>query len=124
VKLIRVFLCAAALAGLPALAEAQANSEARAKAGIFTAGALAGPAGAFAGSLFGVTGATTDAAAAPLTEGRSLYEGRSVYVPPYPKSLAPGYVAAGPLYVMPDDAPLQRTCRTNVYGDKQCELSR
>jgi hypothetical protein len=107
------------LAGLPALAVAQSNSEAGAAAGIFTGGALAGPAGAFAGSLFGgATGATADVAAAPL------YEGRSVYVPPYPTSLAPGYVAPGPLYVMPEDAPLQRTCRTNVYGERQCESSR
>jgi hypothetical protein len=123
-RLVRTFLLAASLASVPALGMAENNTKPGATAGIFTGGALAGPAGAFAGSLFGVTGATPDAAAAPLSEGRSLYEGRSVYVPPYPASLPPGYVAPGPLYVMPDDAPLQRTCRTNVYGDKQCEASR
>ncbi|MBV8849621.1 MAG: hypothetical protein JOZ16_08560 [Methylobacteriaceae bacterium] len=115
-KLVRAILCAASLAGLPALAMAQSNGEARATAGIFTGGGLTGPAGVFAGSLFGVTGAT---AATP-----PLYEGRSVYVPPYPSSLAPGYIAPGPLYAMPENAPLQRTCRTNVYGERQCEASR
>ena len=118
-KFIRPVLCAAALASVPALATAESNSEASAAAGIFTAGALAGPAGVFAGGLFGgPTVATPDVAAAPL------HEGRSVYVPPYPRALAPGYVAPGPLYAMPEDAPLQRTCRTNVYGERQCEASR
>lgn len=124
-RLVRTFLLAAALAGAPALTMAQSNSEAGAAAGIFTGGAIAGPAGAFAGGLFGgATGAATDFAGAPLSEGRSVYEGRTVYVPPYPTSLAPGYVAPGPLYLMPEDAPLKRTCWTNVYGERQCESSR
>ena len=118
-KLIRAILCAAALASIPALASADSSREAGAPAGIFTAGALAGPAGVFAGGLFGgATAATPDLGAAPL------HEGRSVYVPPYPTSLAPGYVAPGPFYAMPEGAPLQRTCRTNVYGERQCESSR
>ncbi len=115
-KRIRTILCAAALACVPALAPAQTTTSV---SGTFLGGALAGPAGAFAGSIFGTTGATADAA--PLTEGRSLFEGRSVYVPPYPSTLAPGYVAPGPLYVLPNDGPLQRTCRINVYGERQCE---
>jgi hypothetical protein len=124
-KLIRTILIAASLASLPALAMAESNSATGAAAGIFTGGALAGPAGAFAGGLFGgAAGAASDFAGAPLSEGRSVYEGRTVYVPPYPTSLAPGYVAPGPLSLVPDDAPLQRTCRTNVYGERQCESSR
>ena len=117
-KFMRAILCAAALASVPALASAGSNSEAGTSAGIFTAGALAGPAGVFAGGLFGRATAGADAPSAPL------YEGRTVYVPPYPASLEPGYVAPGPLYAMPEDAPLQRTCRTNVYGERQCEVSR
>jgi hypothetical protein len=118
-KLIRTILCAAALAGVPALAPAQTTAATDTVAGTFLGGALAGPAGAFAGSIFGRMGPPADAA--PLAEGRSLYEGRSVYVPPYPSSLAPGYVAPGPIYVMPNDGALTRTCRINVYGERQCE---
>ena len=118
-KLIRALFCAAALAGAPALATAQGNAAAGATAGIFTGGALAGPAGAFAGSIFGgAAGAAADAAGAPLLEGRS------VYVPPYPNSLAPGYVAPGPAYLLPEDGPLQRRCWSNVYGERQCETFR
>src|SRR5437764_1017531 len=114
-KLVRTILLAASLASIPGLAIAQSNTEAGAAAGIFTGGAIAGPAGAFAGGLFGgATGAAADVAGAPL------YEGRTVYVPPYPTSLAPGYVAPGPIYAMPGDGPLQRRCWTNVYGERQC----
>jgi hypothetical protein len=123
-KRVRTILVAAALAGLPALAMAQSNAAAGAAAGIFTGGALAGPASAFAGGLFGgAAGAASDFAGAPISEGRSVYEGRTVYVPPYPTSLPPGYVAPGPLSLMPEAAPLQRTCWTNVYGERQCESS-
>lgn len=124
-RLVRTFLLAASVAGLPALAMAQSNTNAGAAAGIFTGGALAGPAGAFAGSIFGgAAGAASDFAGAPVSEGRSVYEGRTVYVPPYPTSLAPGYVAPGPLSLLPETGPMQRTCRTNVYGERQCEASR
>jgi hypothetical protein len=115
-RLVRTFLLAASLASLPALAMAQTTGVA---VGIFTGGPLAGPAGAFAGGLIGgATRAAADVATAPL------YEGRTVYVPPYPTSLAPGYVAPGPVYGMPDDGPLQRRCWTNVYGERQCETVR
>jgi hypothetical protein len=119
-KLVRTILVAAALAGLPALALAQSNAPAGNAAGGAAAGSVfAGPAGAFAGGMFGgAAGAAADVAAAPLSEGRS------VYVPPYPASLAPGYIAPGPVYLMPDEGPLQRTCRTNVYGERQCESFR
>jgi hypothetical protein len=101
------------LAGAPALAMAQSNP-ATGFGSIF-----AGPAGAFAGGAFGVgSGVPADLPAAPVVEGRS------VYVPPYPASLAPGYVAPGPIYLMPDEGPLQRSCRTNVYGERQCESFR
>jgi hypothetical protein len=121
-KLVRTILLAASLASLPALTMAQSNANAGAAAGIFTGGAIAGPAGAFAGGIIGgAAGAATDFAGAPLTEGRSVYEGRTVYVPPYPTSLAPGYVAPGPVYGMRADGPLQRRCWTNVYGERQCE---
>jgi len=116
-RLVRTFLLAASLASLPALAMAQTNTGVA--VGIFTGGALAGPAGAFAGGLIGgATGAAADVATAPL------YEGRTVYVPPYPTSLAPGYVAPGPVYGMPEDGPLLRRCWTNVYGERQCETVR
>ena len=111
-KLVRTIVCAAALASIPMLALAQSNSAAGAAAGVFTGGAIAGPAGAFA--VGAGRGAAADLAGAPL------YEGRTVYVPPYPTALAPGYVAPGPVYAMPE-APLQRTCRINVYGERQCE---
>jgi hypothetical protein len=117
-KLVRAVLVATALAGLPALAMAQSNTAGAAAAGIFTGGFLAGPAGAFASVIGGATGAAADLAGAPL------YEGRSIYVPPYPSSLAPGYVAPGPLYAMPGDGPLQRRCWTNVYSERQCETFR
>jgi hypothetical protein len=114
-KLVRSLLVATALASLPVLAMAQSNTTAGTAAGGF----LAGPAGAFAGGVIGgATGAAADLAGAPL------YEGRSVYVPPYPSSLAPGYVAPGPLYAMPEDGPLQRRCWTNVYSERQCETFR
>jgi hypothetical protein len=116
-RLVRTFLLAASLASLPALAMAQTNTGVA--VGIFTGGALAGPAGAFAGGLIGgATGAAADVATAPL------YEGRTVYVPPYPTSLAPGYIAPGPVYGMPEDGPLRRRCWTNVYGERQCETVR
>jgi hypothetical protein len=118
-RLVRAFLVAASLASVPALALAQSNTASGAAAGAATGGFLAGPAGAFAGTLFGgATGAAADAAPAPL------FEGRSVYVPPYPSSLAAGYVAPGPVYLMPDEGPLQRRCWTNVYGERQCEAFR
>jgi hypothetical protein len=124
-RLVRTFLLAASLASVPALGMAENNPKPGATAGIFTGGALAGPAGAFAGGLFGgAAGAASDFAGAPLSEGRSVYEGRTVYVPPYPTSLAPGYVAPGPLSLMPEAGPLQRTCWINVYGERQCEASR
>jgi hypothetical protein len=118
-KLVRTILLAASLASIPALATAQSNSASGTAAGIFTGGFLAGPAGAFAGGVIGgATGAAADLAGAPS------FEGRSVYVPPYPSSLAPGYVAPGPLYAMPGDGPLQRRCWTNVYSERQCETFR
>jgi hypothetical protein len=114
-KLVRSLLVAMALASLPALAIAQSNTAGTAS-GAAAGGFLAGPAGAFAGGVIG--GAAADLAGAPL------YEGRSIYVPPYPSSLAPGYVAPGPLYAMPGDGPLQRRCWTNVYSERQCETFR
>jgi hypothetical protein len=110
-KLVRIVLAAAALASAPALAFAQST------AGGASGGFFTGSAGAFAGGLLSGTGPAANSADAPL------YEGRSVYVPPYPSSLAPGYIEPGPVYVMPRDAPLQRQCRTNVYGERQCEAS-
>jgi hypothetical protein len=115
-KLVRSLLVAMALAALPALATAQSNTTAGTASGAAAGGFLAGPAGAFAGGVIG--GAAADLAGAPL------YEGRSIYVPPYPSSLAPGYVAPGPLYAMPGDGPLQRRCWTNVYSERQCETFR
>jgi hypothetical protein len=118
-KLVRSLLVAMALASLPALAMAQSNTTAGGGSGAAAGGFLAGPAGAFAGGVIGgATGAAADFAGAPL------YEGRSIYVPPYPSSLAPGYVAPGPLYAMPEDGPLQRRCWTNVYSERQCETFR
>src|SRR5437660_12704265 len=115
-KLVRMILVAALLASVPALAMAQSNTAAGVAAGAATGGVFLGPGGAFAGGLFGgATGAAADLAGAPV------YEGRTVYVPPYPTSLAPGYIAPGPIYVMPGDGPLQRRCWTNVYGERQCE---
>jgi hypothetical protein len=119
-KLVRSLLVATALASLPPLAMAQSNTTAGAASGAAAGGFLAGPAGAFAGGVIGgATGAAADLAGAP-----PLYEGRSIYVPPYPSSLAPGYVAPGPLYAMPEDGPLQRRCWTNVYSERQCETFR
>jgi hypothetical protein len=117
-KRVRSLLVATALAALPALAMAQGNTTAGAASGAAAGGFLAGPAGAFAGGVIGgATGAAADF-------GAPLYEGRSIYVPPYPSSLAPGYVAPGPLYAMPGDGPLQRRCWTNVYSERQCETFR
>ena len=143
-KLVRTILLAAALAGVPALAMAQSNATAGTAAGAPTGGVFAGPAGAFAGGVFGgatgaaagaaaggaaagpagaflggmfggATGAAADVAGAPFYEGRSVYVGPSAY---------PYYAAPGPVYVMPEDAPLQRRCWVNVYGERQCESFR
>ena len=90
---------------------AQSNATAGTAAGAATGGVFAGPAGAFAGGVFG--GAAADVAGAPSTEGRSVYVGSR-----------PAYVAPGPVCVMPEDAPLQRRCWINVYGERQCETFR
>jgi hypothetical protein len=113
-KLVRILVVAAAVAGLPTLAMAQSNTAAGAAGGGAIGGFLAGPAGAFAGGVLGgATGAAADTNRVPF------YEGRSVHVGP-----APAYVAPGPVYVMPDEAPMQRRCWINVYGERQCESFR
>ena len=115
-KLMRTILIAAALASVPALAMAQSNTAVGAASGAAAGGAAAGPAGAFVGGVIGgATGAAADVAGAPFYEGRSVYVGPSAY---------PYYAAPGPVYVMPEDAPLQRRCWINVYGERQCESFR